>query len=419
MTKDRPNESLYLPLINQVMPDAVFVHDASGRFVDVSIRACKSLGYSSEELLRMSVADIELDFDMAGSKALWQRIQVGNTEVVYGRHRCKDGRIFPVETRLALVKRERQHVYLCVVRDISEWRHVEERLRLQAMVFENVEEGIAITDAAGKVVTVNPSFERITEYVETELRGSNLRVLNSGKQGPEFYKAMWDSLTQHGYWSGEIWNRRKSGEVFLQWESITAVRNASGDISHYVGVAIDLSRMRHAQSDLEHIAHHDPLTDLPNRLLLTSRLKGALERSMRFGSMGAVLFMDLDFFKEVNDSLGHASGDELLQMVAHRIKSRLREVDTLARLGGDEFVAVLVDLKSRDMAEKIASDLVVQLAQPFILVSCGTAVNVGVSVGIALFPQDAANPTELLKFADRALYRAKHEGRGRHCFFTP
>jgi diguanylate cyclase (GGDEF)-like protein/PAS domain S-box-containing protein len=286
-------------------------------------------------------------------------------------------------------------------------------------VFENVEEGIVITDAAGRVVAVNPAFERITEYAGAELQGQNLRVLNSGKQAPEFYKAMWDSLSQHGYWSGEIWNRRKSGEVFLQWESIIAVRNLSGEISHYVGVAIDLSRMRHAQSDLEHIAHHDPLTDLPNRLLLISRLKSALERSMRFGGMGAVLFMDLDFFKEVNDSLGHASGDELLQMAAHRIKSRLREVDTLARLGGDEFVAVLVDLKTREMAEKIAGDLVEQLAQPFRLASCGATVNIGVSVGIALFPQDADDPMELLKLADRALYRAKQEGRGRHCFFTP
>ncbi|HEY1182289.1 MAG TPA: sensor domain-containing diguanylate cyclase [Rhodocyclaceae bacterium] len=415
MSRHHLHESLYLPLVNQVMPDALFVHDEVGRILEVNAKACESLGYSAAELLRLGVVDIELDFDQASAEAMWRQMVSGKTETVYGRHRRKDGSEFPVEVHVALLPLPDLRLFLSVVRDITERKLFEERTRLQAMVFDNVEEGIVITDAEGRVVDANPAFERITEYSRAELLGKNLRILNSGQHEPEFYLAIWEALRQQGAWSGEIWNRRKSGDVYLQWESIGAVRDVRGEISNYVGVAIDLSRMRHAQSDLERMAHHDPLTDLPNRLLLVSRLEHAIERAKRFGSIGAVLFMDLDFFKEVNDRCGHASGDELLQMVAKRIKSRLREVDTLARLGGDEFVAVLVDLKSRETAEMIACDLIEQLARPFTL-SCGSTVCIGVSVGIALFPSDGENAGELVKLADQALYRAKREGRGRHRF---
>lgn len=299
--------------------------------------------------------------------------------------------------------------------DVTENHRMLERLRQQAMVFNSTEEGVVIADVKGDVVDANPAFQRITEYSLDELRGRNMRLLQSGRHDRGFYLNMWKTLTETGNWQGEIWNRRKSGDIYLEWISISAVHDDDGDIVNYVGTSIDISRMNHAQSELERLAHHDGLTNLPNRLLVVSTLDHAIEGAKRHSGMGAVLFIDLDGFKRVNDTFGHKAGDELLIAVGKRIKARLREFDTVGRLGGDEFVIVLDEIANCDAAAKVAEDVIRQLCRPFSL-PVGVEAAIGASVGIAIFPQDGTRSAQLIEQADRALYDAKAGGRGGYRF---
>ena len=306
--------------------------------------------------------------------------------------------------------------YQGVTQDVTERKYAEQRLRQHALLFETSQQGVVITDPAGLVVDANAAFERITEYPLDEILGRNLRLLQSGRHDQAFYQAMWTSVTAAGGWEGEIWNRRKGGEVYLEWISIRAVTDSHGETSAYIGTHIDISRMQHVRSELERLAHHDALTGLPNRLQLLSRLRHALERVKRGGS-GAALFLDLDRFKAVNDTLGHRAGDDLLLAVAKRLSGRLRGIDTLARLGGDEFVVVLEDVTARAQVEGVADELIRQLALPFELPGWGR-VSIGGSVGIALFPQDGADSATVLERADQALYAAKRAGKGVSRFFS-
>ncbi len=301
--------------------------------------------------------------------------------------------------------------------DVTRHREMLERLRQQAIIFNSTEEGIVITDTQGRVIEANLAFERITEYSMQELRGQKMSLLQSGRHDQRFYQGMWADLLAHRRWQGEIWNRRKSGDVYIEWITISAVCNEDDVVVNYIGTSIDLSRMNHAQSELERLAHHDALTNMPNRLLLVSRIEHAIERVKRHGGLGAVLFIDLDRFKEVNDTWGHALGDALLKAVARRIRARLRDVDTLARLGGDEFVILLDEVASSADAGKVAQDLVEALGAPFAMED-GTTVHIGASIGIALFPFDGSSAATLIENADQALYVAKAGGRGAFRFFA-
>lgn len=300
--------------------------------------------------------------------------------------------------------------------DITARRLSEERVRQQAAVFVNVQEGIVITDLSGRVVAVNPSFTTITEYTESEAVGRNLRFLQSTQHERGFYLNMWLHVTTKGQWQGEIWNKRKSGEVYPQWLSISAVRDNRNRVVNYIGVMTDIARMNRPMSALERQAQYDVLTGLPNRLMLSGRLEEAMERARARGMQVAVLYLDLDGFKPVNDSLGHAAGDELLQQVAARLIARLREVDTLSRRGGDEFVAVLAGISARKNVMTVAEDLVAELRREFILNS-GQSVQIGGSIGIALFPDDGVDAEKLIDKADQALYRAKADSRCGYCFY--
>jgi len=299
--------------------------------------------------------------------------------------------------------------------DITERKQVELRLKQHAMVFENSQEGIVITDAQARVIDANAAFERITEYDLDEIRGENLRFLQSGRHDRSYYLNMWNSIEETGGWQGEIWNRRKGGEIYLEWISICAIKNEKDEIVAYTGTSVDINRMNHVQCEIEYLAHYDALTGLPNRLLLMSRLGHALDRVKRGGS-GAVLFIDLDRFKPVNDTFGHKLGDELLQAVSERLRDRLRDADTLARLGGDEFVIILEDVQATESIEIVAQEVIRQLKTPFDL-SEGRTVNIGGSVGIALFPKDGTDVTQLIDRADQALYAAKNAGKGVYRFF--
>jgi diguanylate cyclase (GGDEF)-like protein/PAS domain S-box-containing protein len=306
---------------------------------------------------------------------------------------------------------------LGITYDITRRKEDEDELRRAATVFASTHEGVVVTDRKGSILTVNPAFCAITGYAEEDVVGRNMRMLQSGRHDRAFYQMMWEAIATLGYWQGEIWNRRKEGEAYPEWLTISAMRDAVGHLTGYVGVFTDIARLKESESKLEHMAHYDPLTDLPNRVLLLSRLTSALARSRRSGRKGAVLFADLDRFKLVNDSLGHPAGDALLQAVARRLQGRLRETDTLARLHGDEFVVLLEDLSAPEEAARIAEDLIELCREPFPLPQ-GAEVYASFSVGIAMFPDDGVSNMELIQRADAALYDAKTSGRHTYRFFT-
>lgn len=292
------------------------------------------------------------------------------------------------------------------------------RLRQAATVFECTREGVIITDLDTRILTVNRAYTEITGYTEAEVKGRKPNLLRSGRQDPSFYQTMWASIQTSGHWQGELWNRRKSGEIYPQLLSISSVYDAFGQPSHYVGVMTDISRLKRSEAQLEHLVHYDPLTNLPNRRLVQSRLQHAIDRAERQHEHVGVLFLDLDRFKNVNDSLGHPVGDELLEALTGRLSARLREDDTLGRLGGDEFLILLENLQRPEDAGSVAQSLLQLLEEPFVLPS-GPELYMGASIGISLYPEDGSSVTELIKHADVAMYQAKEQGRNTYRFYTP
>jgi len=292
-----------------------------------------------------------------------------------------------------------------------------ETLKQAAAVFESSREGVVITDLEPRILAINRAYIEITGYSEAQVLGKNPKIIKSGHHGKSFYQAMWASLKSVGHWSGEIWNRRRNGEIYPQWLTISTVCNDRNEPCNYVGVFADITQMKQSEARLAHLAHYDPLTGLPNRLLVQSRLHHAIERAQRHNLRIATLYVDLDRFKNINDSLGHPIGDELLIMLATRLKKRLREEDSLARLGGDEFLLVLEDIKEPSESATVAQTLIDLLATPFELPS-GHEIFINASIGISLFPDDASNVTELIQHADMAMYLAKKEGRSTYRYHT-
>ncbi len=292
-----------------------------------------------------------------------------------------------------------------------------EALSQAATALAATRDGVVITDLTPRIVAINSAYAHITGYSEAELLGNNPSMLHSGRQDRAFYQALWKSIEETGHWQGEIWNRRKNGEIYPQLLSISLVRDEWGEPRNYVGVCTDMSHIKASEARLEHLAHYDPLTDLPNRLLVQSRLQNAIDRAERHGYRVAVLYLDLDNFKNVNDSLGHPAGDALLVQLAHRLGERLREEDTLARLGGDEFLLVLEFVALPEHAATVAHSLIDTLREPFLLEN-GHEVFIGLSIGISLYPDDAGNVTELIQHADAAMYLAKQQGRNTYRFHT-
>lgn len=290
------------------------------------------------------------------------------------------------------------------------------------LLFEAVPTGLVMTDLQGNILAVNPAFCAVSGYASDELIGSNMRLLASGRQDGGFYRRFWNALLDEGSWQGEIWNRRKNGELYPQWLAVGTVRDAQQQPLAFVASGIDISSNKQAQEELEWLALHDALTGLPNRACLVSTLEQSLTRMQRHGGHLALMLLDLDRFKQVNDTLGHLAGDRLLCMVADRLQQRLRQTDLVARLGGDEFVVLLEGSSQSDLRQArdvagVAAELVAAMSEPFDLGGSVPA-QVGVSIGVSLYPQDALQSAQLLQHADAALYQAKQSGRGTHRFYT-
>ncbi|MEG1116780.1 MAG: diguanylate cyclase, partial [Janthinobacterium sp.] len=384
-------------------------------------RRCEELfGYAHAEMTGCSTAIVfptHYDFEEAGERQ-YPALAAGGDFREERQYQRRDGSLFwALVSGCALDPLRPNEGSIWVYADITARKEAEEKLRLSATVLEHIADGVMVVDASGIIVAVNPAFTQITGYAEAEAVGRHSSLTRSARHDAAFYEAMWNELKAGGFWRGEIWHQRKNGEVYLEWLTISAVRDTHAATTHYVGVFSDITLVRESQEKLDHMAHHDPLTALPNRLLFHDRLQHALLRAAREQEQLAVLFIDLDRFKNVNDTLGHHVGDELLQKVAGQLASRLREGDTLARLGGDEFIVLLERVDGEYGATQVAEKLMTMFDQPFTVADHELFVTC--SVGISLYPDDALDLNMLIRNADVAMYQAKARGRNGYRFYAP
>lgn len=336
------------------------------------------------------------------------------------RFLCSDGSIAEIMDRGIVIRDDAGEALRMVggMTDVTEQRHYELQLRQAAHVLASTREGVIITDLDKRILSVNQAFTDITGYTEKEVLGKTPAVLSSGYHDKFFYEAMWRSIIETGHWQGEIWNRRKLGDIFPEWLTISAVHDEQGNITNYVGVFSDISHIKKSENKLERLKHYDPLTELPNRDLFMTLLHQAIGRMKRRQGRLSLLYCDIDRFKPINDSLGHRAGDQVLQEMAKRLQDRLRTEDILARLSADEFVVLIESLEDHDAAGHLAQDLV-RLADEPMALDDGTEVRVGMSIGIAMFPEDGVNPETLLQSADTAMNQAKRTQHEHYSFYTP
>ncbi len=403
----------------EAIPGPVFYNNREGRYLGCNQAFLRLLGRSREDVIGATVYDLA-PRDLADRYQLAdeQLLEATGSQVFESRVYDAEGRLRDVVFHKATYggPGESGGGVVGVMLDITERKRMEVRLQQAATVFDSSAEGITITSPDATIIAVNRAFTEITGYREDEVIGRNPRFLQSGLHEQSFYREMWETLAVQGRWQGEVWNRRKDGQQFLESLTISAVRDNVGTVTHYVGVFSDITELRKAHDRLDHQAHHDPLTGLPNRLLLGDRLHKALQRAHRDESGLAVFFIDLDRFKNINDTLGHQVGDRVLCEVAWRLSRLMRESDTVGRLGGDEFLIIIEDISDPSAASHIADNIFGVLQDSPVTVN--QEFFVGASIGISVFPQDGSDAETLMKNADVAMYRAKERGRNTYEFFT-
>ncbi|MEI6415094.1 MAG: diguanylate cyclase [Pseudomonadota bacterium] len=407
--------------ILDAVADGIVGIDQQGLAVFANPAALRILGYDESELMGMNLHALihrnAQGESMAAPDEISQILAAGS-RIVRGEtfYAGKQGSLLPVEYALAIVKnRLPSDQAVLAFRDITARKQAELRLKEAASVFENSSDGIFICDPQNRIRRANRAFTAITGYGSEEVMGKNPSVLQSGRHDIHFYIALWYELLENSHWSGEVWNRRKDGTLYPEWLTITAVRDGQGDIAGFIGQFNDISSHKQAEDETRYRGDYDPLTGLPNRHLLLERLKMALREAPRYQRQVALLFVDLDYFKAVNDTLGHLAGDHVLQDVAKRLTACIRETDTAARQGGDEFIVVLQDIEGYDSTAQIAGKIIHTMAEPFLIGH--NAVYVGASIGIVISPAHGQDVIELMNKADIALYQAKEKGRNNFQFY--
>ena len=398
------------------MADKVTWVTSDAKVVYANIAACTSLGYTMEEMQKLSVPDFDPDYSAEVWPIHWEELKKHGFYTFESRHRTKSGEIYPVEVSVNYMRFDDTEYNCAYVRDITKRKQMEEALQLSSMVFQNSSEGMLVTDENNQIISVNPAFSNITGFSFEEVKGKNPRMFKSDRHDPTFYRAMWHEIIATGYWQGEIWDKRKNGEIHAKWLTINTIRKNDGSIHRYVALFSDITEKKKSEELIWRQANFDTLTGLPNRDMFRDRLGQEMKKSDRDGLPLALLLIDLDQFKEVNDTLGHAVGDLLLQEAAQRIRACVRESDTLARLGGDEFTVVTSEISDKTHVEDVAQKIICRLAEPFRLGS--ELAYVSASIGITLYPNDAADIDALMKNADQAMYVAKNKGRSRFSYFT-
>jgi diguanylate cyclase (GGDEF)-like protein/PAS domain S-box-containing protein len=411
-------------VISQNVGKGIYVVDRNGIITYANPAAAAMLGFDIAAMVGQPAHDL-LHAESNGTQvaaaecpilqvALHGEIHQSANELF----RCKDGSTLPVEVTASPIRELGEITgVVTLFSDIRERLAVEARLRQSDAAFNQAAEGVLITDAQNRIVAINHAFSNLTGYTEADVLGKNPGLLSSGQQTPEFYQRMWAEIRRFGHWQGEVYNRRKNGSVFPEWLSIAAIKDAQGKVTNYVAVFNDISDLKDKEARLNFMAHHDTLTGLPNRLLFADRLGHALAAAARNSHRVAVLFMDLDRFKQVNDSLGHDAGDQLLVDTGERIAACLRQEDTLGRQGGDEFVILLERLNEGHDAVQVA-EKVINALKPVCRVH-DHEVYIGGSIGISLYPDDGNDVVTLLKHADNAMYLAKSAGGNTWRFFNP
>jgi diguanylate cyclase (GGDEF)-like protein/PAS domain S-box-containing protein len=393
----------------------------AGHPIDFVSEGCIELtGLSSDQLLRDSARYSEMidvndraRVDRTISEALEQGIRY---QVEYRLHTPRGSTLDVWEQGAGVADETGRLVEVeGLVVDISERKRAEERLQLASLIIENALEGIVVTDPDGVIESINPSFTTITGFSANDVIGRKPNVLKSGRHDDEFYAEMWRELADNGSWRGEIWNRRKNGEIYPEWLTITAIRDDQGRIMRMIGIFSDITQRKMTEEHLKHLAHHDVLTALPNRTLYMDRLGQQIRVAKRENKELAVLFVDLDRFKPVNDRYGHNVGDLVLKEVADRLADSVRSADTVARIGGDEFTVIVGAMEHADDARVVAEKIRDEVCRPIEVQ--GVAHQLGASIGVSLFPQDGEDADALTSRADMAMYAAKTSGRNTICYY--
>lgn len=416
------SEALLRNVVGQVQ-DIIYQTDAQGCWTFLNPSWERVTGYSVSESLGRSYLDFVHPDDLERARRLYERLLAGTLESLHDelriRHRNGDIRILEASVSTLAYPREgvlQRAGSVGTLRDVTEKRLADERQRLADSVFDHTHDGIVITDARERILDVNEAFCAQTGYAREELLGKTPRILNSGMQSSAFYARMWEQIRENGHWKGEIWNRRKNGEIYAELLTITAVTTASGEVTHYVGVTSDITASKHHQQALEAAVHYDALTGLPNRTLLGARLTEAMAAATPTQMLG-IACLDVDSFKSLNDRMGHRAGDEVLKALARRLVRGLKPEDTVARPGGDEFTLLIGGLSSFEAGEREFQRILELLAEPIPI--AGETLSLTASIGFTLYPADDSDADTLLRHTDQAMFHAKELGRNRIHRFDP
>ncbi len=418
ITEDNSSDiEIYLNSIFNNIENPLFVKDQSSRLLLVNDACCSMFGLTREEMIGKTLAEQVPINEREHFLSIDRQVLEEGKEILCEEALTASGK----QTRIIQTRKtrftDRQGNYFLVgvINDITERKQAKEELRLAANVFTHALESIMITDNTGTFIEVNETFTRMSGYSRDEVMGKTPRILKSGRQSSSFYKEMWHKLLTKGYWRGELWNRRKNGEIYAEMLTINAVKDSDGNVQQYVALSTDITQLKQYQRKLERIAHYDVLTNVPNRVLLSDLLSKAIMQCQRRNKILAVAFLDIDGFKSINDSHGHNIGDELLIAFSKRIKDALREGDTLARIGGDEFIVVMSDLEKPDNSKLVLERLLKTTINPFVLTEA--EVRVSTSIGVAFYPQDGLDADQLIRHSDRAMYDAKRAGKNCYHLF--
>ncbi len=412
------SEAQQYQAIVQSSDDAIISKSLTGIITSWNPGAQAMFGYSAEEMIGQPMS-ILLPADRQDEEmAILGRLRRGEKVEHFETLRvCKNGHLIEVSVTISPIFDQHGTVIGAsnIARDITDKKQAEARLELTSRVFTNTNEAIVITDAFGIIIEVNEAFSSISGYARDDVIGRPPTMFHSSRQGPEIMVAMLDSLDKYGRYQGELWSRRKNGESYAGYVKVSIVRDAANNVQNYVALFADITSLRIKQEELEHLAHFDALTDLPNRILLSDRLHQAMALSQRSGKSLAVLYLDLDGFKDINDEYGHNAGDEMLIAVSHNMKTALRNVDTLARIGGDEYALVLADVQGPHQCGCMVERILRACAEPVVIQ--GNLLRISASIGVTIYPQDDVDADQLLRHADRAMYEAKQAGKNRYHIF--
>ena len=420
MLAERDKELSKLALVARKTSEMVVITDREGLIEWVNEGFTRQTGYTLEEVVGRKPGQVLQGEESDRRVAAFMGCRIAQMQPFHVRimNYNKAGNAYWCEIKAQPVMNEQGDVvrYVAVQSDISARKRTQERLQLLSKVFYHSNEGILITDRTATIIAVNESFCRLTGYSRQEVIGQNPRILKSGKEDALFYADMWNAIKLRGFWQGEVWDRCKDGSIYPKLLMIFSVKRAGGKIVNYVGSFTDITEQKKAEEQIRHLAYHDTLTGLANRFTVLDRLERAISHGRRNNSAVAVMFIDLDNFKEINDTLGHDVGDDLLVQVAGRLQEQVRESDTVARLGGDEFVIVLPDINNQVRATRVAENILSAIGSPF--TSGLHTLHTTPSIGIAIFPADGEDVQTVIKNADAAMYRAKSLGRNNYQYFS-